>query len=385
MASTTNQAHAGSASTTILPFRHALGRIMATRIITTGGHSGLGFEALKTLLASPALRTPCSLTLLVRDPTASRVVQARDRLVAQYRTASRASCTLDLQIKPLDLASLSSVRQAASALQHQLADSAEGTDILLLNAAVAKSSRETVVDTDKVSSTVEYPTDGMVDANGRVEETACVNHVAHLVLVSMLAPTIAKNARNGRHTRIVFTGSALHRSLKDIADLDSFFAASSTGETKAWTLRETYAASKFLQMLGVRALRRRLEEDFEKRRVPRGRVEVVVVQPGFVPQTQLCRESGLMTRLAMSYILPWAPFATSLEDAGTYIANACTIDLAPPQTEEQADGFHSSTGAVVQSALLEVHAKGQRFGTLDARTADVQLQDKWWPAACDAS
>ncbi len=356
---------------------------MATRIIATGGHSGLGFEALKTLLASPALRTPCSLTLLVRDPSASRVVQARDRLVAQYRTASRTSSTLDLHIEPLDLASLSSVRQAASALQHHLADSAQGTDILLLNAAVAKSSRETVVDTDKVSGAVHYPSDRMVDANGRVEETACVNHVAHLVLVSMLAPTIAKNAQNGRHTRIVFTGSALHRSLKDIADLDSFFAASTEGETKAWTLRETYAASKFLQMLGVRALRRRLEEDFEKQDVPRGRVEVVVVQPGFVPQTQLCRESGLMARLAMSYILPWAPFTTRLEDAGTYIANACTIDLPPSQTEQQ-DGFHS-TEAVVQSALLEVHAKSQRFGTLDARTADVQLQDKWWPAACDAS
>ncbi len=226
--------------------------------------------------------------------------------------------------------------------------SASGLDIFLLNAAVAKTKRETVIDEDRASSSDhKCPADHLVSEDSRIETTACVNHVAHLLFITSLVPTIAENAKNGRKTRIVFTGSALHRSVKDLGALDDFFAASSHNgsSSKPWTLRETYAASKFLQMLGIRALRRRIEDILKEQGVPAGLVEVVVVQPGFVPQTGLSRESSLLTRFAMSYLLPWAPFATSLDDAGKYIADACTIDLpaetsSEPGSEEQ-DGFHS--------------------------------------------
>ncbi|SPC66800.1 uncharacterized protein UHOD_02314 [Ustilago sp. UG-2017b] len=357
---------------------------MSIRIIATGGHSGLGFEALKALLASPALVSGCSLALMVRDEQAGHVTRACQTLRQQYRAKSQSQFAVET--RPMDLSSLASVRKAASSLKHQLkaASTAQGLDIFLLNAALAKSNRETVTDQDRASGSLTYPSDHLLSENSCIETTACVNHVGHLLFLSCLLPAITQNAKDGRKTRIVFTGSALHRSLKDLSLLDTFFSSSShsSSSEKPWTLRETYAASKFLQMLGVRALRRRIQEALTKAGVPSASVEVVVAQPGFVPQTALCRESGPLARFAMSYLLPWAPFATSLDDAGRYIANACTVELPVHQSEEQQDGFHD-TKSIVPSALLEVHQKKQRFATLDARTADKQLQEKWWPVVCD--
>ncbi|SNX83340.1 uncharacterized protein MEPE_02047 [Melanopsichium pennsylvanicum] len=362
---------------------------MSVRIIATGGHSGLGFEALKTLLASPTLASGCDLTLLVRDRHASPISLVREKLLHQYEAARKSDAStsqLKVEACTMDLASLASVRQAASSIKAQLRafdPSSTGVDIFLLNAAVAKSSREIVLDQDRASSSFTYSSDHLVADDSRIETTACVNHVAHLVFISSLIPNITQNAKQGRKTRIVFTGSGLHRSIRDLSVLDSSFSASSHDSTKPWTLRETYAASKFLQMLGIRALRRRLEDALKHEGVPPGSVEVVVVQPGFVPQTGLSRESGLLTRFAMSYVLPWAPFATSLDDAGKYIADACTVELQSAHAhKEEQDGFHSPQ-SIVRSALLEVRAKKQLFGTLDARTGDIELQDKWWPAACD--
>lgn len=362
---------------------------MSVRIFATGGHSGLGFEALKTLLASPALASGGNLTLMVRDENSAAVAKSRHMLSEQHKAAtSFSSSRLSIGTQIMELASPSSVRGAAAAIKPELqADSvpAVGQDIFLLNAAVAKPARQCVVDSDRASGRLSYPSDHLFSDDGLIETTACVNHVAHLLFITLLIPSITQNAKRGRKTRIVFTGSALHRSIKDLSVLDRFFSSSSHASASSWTLRETYAASKFLQMLGVRAIRRRIQDALEAAAAPAGSVEVVVVQPGFVPQTGLCRDSNLVTRFAMSYVLPWAPFATSPNAAGKFIADACTMDLsASPLQAEDEDGFHAKDG-LVPSALLEVRAKNQCFGTLDPCTADIQLQEQWWPAACDHS
>lgn len=362
------------------------------RIIATGGHSGLGAEAIKALLHSPALVHGAHLELLARQERIEKAKRFQDDPFKSRPTSASAPPEMSMFFRDMDMTDLMSVRKAAQHVKELLqstpkAPNAKALDILLLNAALAKSQRQTVVDGGKSKGVHAYPSDHLIGDDDRVDTTACANHVAHLLLVSMLIPHIARNALNGRRTRIVFTGSALHRSIKDAAILDDYFAAASQTSTKPWTLRETYAASKFLQMLGVRALCRRIEATLSAMSVPPGMVEVVVVQPGFVPQTGLTRESGFVTRMAMAYLMPWAPFATTLEDAGRYIANACTVDLSSFNTTdddhtEQQDGF-GAKDRLVRSALLEVRNKQQQFGTLDPRTADVDLQEKWWPDACN--
>lgn len=183
--------------------------------------------------------------------------------------------------------------------------------------------------------------------------------------------------RRERQTRIVFTGSALHRQLKDLSRLEYWFHPSSQAEP--WDLRESYAASKFLQMLGVRAFRRHLEQLGST-------AEVVVVQPGFVPQTGLARETSWLGRLAMNYLLPRMPFATSVQQAGEYIARACSVDLsqaAQQDIKSEPDGW-ASDSARVRSALFQKGPSGlQEVSLPDPRSADVELQAKWWPTVCD--
>lgn len=347
----------------------------------------MGFEAIKTLLASSFASSGCQLILLARDENEPRIQAAKQRLVDQVSKLKATRPGLTVQLQRMDLADLTSVRSTAYTLTKQLQCKAgRGTDVFLLNAAVAKASRQTVIDQDRAHHRHPYLADAMTnDADSSVETTACVNHIAHLLFIKLLLPTIMGNAVHGRKTRLVFTGSALHRSLKQTDTLDTLFGASGSCTTP-WTLRESYAASKFLQMLGIRALRRRMDDYVRNHglNVPTGAVEIVVVQPGFVPQTGLSRESSLIGRIAMTYLLPWAPFATRLEDAGEYIAKACYVDLdqaSQVDAENAADGF-SSADTIVRGALLEVKNKQQQFGEPDIRTADIELQEKWWPCVC---
>ncbi|PWZ00724.1 hypothetical protein BCV70DRAFT_175110, partial [Testicularia cyperi] len=424
------------------------------RIVATGGHSGLGFEAIKTLLGAPVTAGGCHLILFARDRNASHVQAARRALLEQTARLESPPRNLRIDVRSMDLASLASVRLAASELRDELlllrkqkiedsdtpasastavSDSPvhseeceqredDHIDIILLNAALAKAKRESVVDTDK--STLGYPNDTLINDNGELETTACVNHVAHLVFLTTLAPVFTSpantsskshsNARTGRQrrTRIVFTGSELHRSVKDLATLDAFFAAprsdfesgSGSGSGSGlpqqtaqnhpkWTLRETYAASKFLQMLGIRAFRRKLEQALlsspadhadpsRSRSAPGYGIEIVIVQPGFVPQTGLARETSWFGRLVMSYLLPLALFTTSLDQAGRYIAQACyPSSVSAWSKQHEDDGFHSPHSHV-RAALLQQKNGSQLFATLDQRSADIQLQEKWWPSAC---
>ncbi|EPQ26477.1 uncharacterized protein PFL1_05799 [Pseudozyma flocculosa PF-1] len=383
----------------------SINRITKT-IVATGGHSGLGLEALKSLLNSPYTSTTnCHLILFARDPSADHCQRARRELLQNASASPDKSLTVDL--RRMDLASLASVRTAAASLCNELKQAHGGRiDLLLLNAAVAKSQRLLVQDDDDHSA---HP-DQLKDAQARYEMTACVNHVAHLVLLKELEPAILRFASHPASmagispsppkTRIVFTGSALHRSVKDTAALDDLFAASQHERPAAdWSLMRSYGHSKFLQMLGIRAYRRKLAQTLEQHGKSSHRaVDIVVVQPGFVPSTGLSRETGWLSRLAMSYILPLFPFATSPTQAGSWIARACYVDLdqdaATAQTPaashdgdtdgDDADGWTSNEGTV-RAALLEKAGPDQAFARPDKRTADVTLQDKWWPTTCDSA
>lgn len=122
--------------------------------------------------------------------------------------------------------------------------------------------------------------DVLQDPSDRYEETACVNHISQQLLISLLLPQQLRSTQQDRPVRVVFTGSALHRRLRSVDDLQAFFDPSGESEQgkPAWDMMRSYGASKFLQMLGVQHLVRMLQERYRKG--GEGQVEVVVVQPG---------------------------------------------------------------------------------------------------------
>lgn len=117
-----------------------------------------------------------------------------------------------VEVREMDLASLRSVRMGARGLLSHLspknatASASSGSsasaststltaasaraferiapgriDVLLLNAAVAKAKREFVVDEDAAAAGTQQTGDRLSDAEGRYEESACVNHVCEYV------------------------------------------------------------------------------------------------------------------------------------------------------------------------------------------------------------
>ena len=89
-------------------------------------------------------------------------------------------------------------------------------------------------------------------------------------------------------------------------------------------------------------------------------MSVAFVHTGFVPETGLSRENGVAEKLLMRYVMPWAPFATTLHDGGRAILRAMVedVDLAAPS-----------------HILLD---KSGAWDDLDSRVLDKALQREWW-------
>jgi hypothetical protein len=154
----------------------------------------------------------------------------------------------------------------------------------------------------------------------------------------------------------------LYKRVKDIESIEAILSSDSSASAL-----DVYKTTKFVQLLQTARWRNELA----------GRAEVVAVSPGnairyhrnakqltyprtgFVPATGLSRESGTLASLAMRYVLPLAPFATSLEDGGKAILRAMNDDL------DLSDG----------NLLLE---KTGQWDDVDSRINDTALQEKWW-------
>ena len=79
-----------------------------------------------------------------------------------------------------------------------------------------------------------------------------------------------------------------------------------------------------------------------------------------MPETGLSRENGVAEKLLMRYVMPWAPFATTLHDGGRAILRAMVeeIDSTAPS-----------------DILLD---KSGAWNELDSRVLDEALQRDWW-------
>ncbi|TQV92908.1 Short-chain dehydrogenase/reductase SDR [Cordyceps javanica] len=211
----------------------------AKTIVATGVSSGLGFEALKQLLAAPQ---PYRVVLGARN-TSGMDESLRD-------TAFES--TNKVEVLPLDLADLKGTRTFAEAALQKIGDAK--IDYLFLNAAV---------------------TDPAV-ANPRGYrwcESAVVNHVAQFYLVHLLREKLEASK-----ARIVFVSSGAATSVPDPSLVENALSSGSGA-----TGLSLYSMTKFVQLLGAHWWRRELT----------GVCDVVAVSPGLVPGTGLGRGGGI--------------------------------------------------------------------------------------------
>lgn len=224
------------------------------RVVMTGGTSGIGFEALKSMLSRGVVNPIVGL----RDPS---------KLPAELKGK--------IDARVLDLASFDSVRTFAKSIGD------EKIDRLILNAGV-----QAPID--------EKSADGY-------NMTFAVNHLAHFMLMRLLSPNMLRDSRiiftaSGTHDPAAETGmpAPRHTDIQKLAfpdqdpDLD---------RRKGTAGRRAYSASKLCNVMTVRELAIREAE----RRV---KLCSMAFDPGFVPETRLTRSYPGIVGWVFRNILP---------------------------------------------------------------------------------
>jgi len=219
------------------------------RIVMTGATAGFGLHAAERLLAAGA-----TLTVGARNPTA-----------LPPALAGRVSAL------PLDLDALANVRTFAAAL-------GEGPiDVLILNAGLQLAKPATSAD--------------------GFERTFAVNHLAHYLLLRLLAPRLAAGAR------VIFTGSGTHDPAEKTPVTPPVHADAvrlahpETDPTAEKGVRQAcfraYSTSKLCNIMTAREAPRRIAG-----------IDVLAFDPGYVPHTGLGRDNGRVIATLVGYILP---------------------------------------------------------------------------------
>jgi NAD(P)-dependent dehydrogenase (short-subunit alcohol dehydrogenase family) len=256
-----------------------------TTIVMTGGTSGLGQVAADRLLATPATRL----------------------LLGTRRPGPPAAAAETL---PLDLTRLDSVRSFAAAVSERLG--ATPIDALVLNAGRSGHADGRTVD--------------------GFETTFVVNHLAHYLLLRLLLPRLANQAR------IVLTTSGTHdpaqrAPLPPPRHADARLLARPELDPDRDQRPRTaggraYTASKLCVVLTARALAAQPEARARQ-------LTMVAYDPGRTPGTGLLRNEGLVLRalwrvLGSPLLRPLVPRANSRKAAGGALAELALGRTRPP-------------------------------------------------------
>jgi len=235
-------------------------------VAITGPTAGIGRST-----ALELARRGASLTLLCRNPDKALGLQ-QDIIAAGGEPPA---------VIVLDMASLESVRRAAS----ELVASGRPLDVLVNNAGVINTQRRESAD--------------------GFEETLAVNHFAPFLLTGLLLPALLRNPG----ARIVNVASNAHAFVRDMGWEDMQAARSYR------TFRE-YGRSKLANILFTRSLARRLE----------GRdVTVNCLHPGAVA-TSLGNNNGWLGKALPALLKPF--FRSPEQGAETSIHLACSDEVA---------------------------------------------------------
>lgn len=257
---------------------------------------------------------------LAGEPFRFRVILAC-RNEARGREAEAAIAKADpqasVQYMHLNLASLSSIRSFAAAFER--CDSGrpqrDGLAVLVNNAGVGfgRDQRRKVTD----------------DGHERIFGT---NHLGHFLLTNLLLPAL----KRAPSARVVCVSSSLHdpdlrkgtsqrgrrSTTLDLSDLQ-------LEQPGAYEVGFAYRCSKLANLLFAYELQRRLRAQ--------GCTSVAVngLSPGFIPQTGLSREAGLLGRFFLRYILDGllrrvglVKFTRSVDDGAEATVRCATDPLA---------------------------------------------------------
>ncbi|KAI3330061.1 hypothetical protein F4824DRAFT_479926 [Ustulina deusta] len=249
---------------------------IAKTIVATGATSGIGFEAIKQLLAQSQ---PYNFILGARD-----LKTTTDAYNALKYDHSKHAIT----VFPLELNSMKAVKTFAQQTLDKLGPSA--IDYLMLNAATGM--------VKKVAETGPH--------GSKWIEPYLVNHLSQHYLLHLLRPKLEQSK-----TRVVVVSSGAVRMIKDPSTLEDVMLAAK-GTDKA-----VYPTTKFTQLLNAHWWRRQLQ----------GTCEVVAVSPGLIPNTGLGRGSDLK-------IPGNLPDAKSVPEGAQSVLRALTRDDLPEDPEQ---------------------------------------------------
>jgi NAD(P)-dependent dehydrogenase (short-subunit alcohol dehydrogenase family) len=287
-----------------------------TTILITGGHSGIGLAAARSLAAKGV-----DLVLAGRSP-------ARMGTVAEeLRTAHGVTVTL----LTVDTSSLASVRSAAAELRTLLGGSE--LDALVCNAG------------GRFDGEVTYSVDGY-------ETTFATNCLGHFLLVELLFPMLAERGR------VVWTASGTHdpssmdgRLVGAVVEPDAV-ALANVGKDggKPLSAGKRYSTSKLCMVMYSYELDRRL-------RRAGSAVSSIAFDPGSVPETGLIR--GMPTpvrRIATSAAMKWVSQRLGVITSEAGFSGASLAALAADADFAAVSGTyfqaHDGTLSSVRSAQL---------------------------------
>ncbi|KAH8081792.1 hypothetical protein HD553DRAFT_73968 [Filobasidium floriforme] len=252
---------------------------------------------------------------------------------------------------PLDLTSPSSIRACAKSFLEKESK----LDVLLLNAAVAPKSRNVT----------------NVKLKGEpVEEALMTNVLGHALLTESLKSAFHERGSE-RSTRIVTVSSELHRRIQEIVSPDTI---SDLLGPAAWDGMRAYKITKLIQTHAAFALREMFPDsqlesiavspgEFLTTDIARGRsrggtdslLSIETGTTGFVPSTNLSQNSPWLARLFMQYLLHYAPFASTPEEGGKKIYEACFGETASPAEDAVYLKDHQSVKAA--DAIYDVELR----------------------------
>ncbi|MER6273311.1 oxidoreductase [Streptomyces sp. 900105755] len=281
--------------------------------VVTGANSGLGFTA-----ADALARAGAHVVLAVRDPERGRAAAAR--------------VNGSTEVRRLDLADLSSVREFAAGWDRPL-------DLLVNNAGVMMLPELRTKD--------------------GFEMQFGTNHLGHFALTNLLLPYVTD--------RVVTVSSGLHRGGDGVIRFEN------VNLEGAYTPTRAYAQSKLANLLFVLELQRRLTE-------AGSRVRALAAHPGYAATNLQSHTANPLARLGMR--LGNRLFAQD-DRAGTLpTLYAATQDL-PGASYVGPDGLGEMRGApalVARSAAASDPAAARRLWTLSEELTGVR-----WPLGVEAA